>query len=104
MFRGTSQTNFTMRESDCREFVANHFVDNEPVVGGGAVPTGAAARAWSATGAGLACPETLDPRGKYLPPWAAHSVLRELCQRFSRLCVLMNPCPAGLEIHPDLAG
>ena len=26
------------------------------------------------------------------------------CQRFSRLCVLMNPCPAGLEIHPDLAG
>ena len=23
---------------------------------------------------------------------------------FSRLCVLMNPCPAGLEIHPDLAG
>jgi hypothetical protein len=26
------------------------------------------------------------------------------CQRFSRLCVLMNPYPAGLEIHPDLAG
>jgi hypothetical protein len=25
-------------------------------------------------------------------------------QRFSRLCVLMNPCPAGRAIHPDLAG
>jgi hypothetical protein len=23
---------------------------------------------------------------------------------FSRLCVFMNPCPAGLEVHPDLAG
>jgi hypothetical protein len=25
-------------------------------------------------------------------------------QRFSRLCVLMNPCPAGRAIHPDRAG
>jgi hypothetical protein len=104
MFRGTSQTNFTMRESDCREFVANHSGNNEPVVDGGAVPTVAPSPAWNAAGAGLVCPETLDPDSEYLPPWAAHSVLRELCQRFSRLCVLMNPCPAGLEIHPDLTG
>jgi hypothetical protein len=26
------------------------------------------------------------------------------CQRLSRLCVLMNPCPAGRAIHSDLAG
>jgi len=25
-------------------------------------------------------------------------------QRFSRLCVLMNPYPAGRAVHPDLAG
>ena len=25
-------------------------------------------------------------------------------KRFSRLCVLMNPYPAGRSIHPDLAG
>jgi len=25
-------------------------------------------------------------------------------ERFSRLCVLMNPNPAGRTVHPDLAG
>jgi len=60
---------------------------------GGAVPTVAFAWPNRAIGAGLFCPKT---------PARSMQFLR--CQRFSRLCVLINPCPAVLEIHPDLAG
>ncbi len=59
-------------------------------------------------GAGLDCPNTVHPVDEDLSPGVpgilARSVQFVRRQRFSRLCVLMNPCPAGLEIHPDLAG
>ena len=39
-----------------------------------------------------------------LPDAFARSVQRVRRQRFTRLCVLMNPYPAGRAVHPDLAG
>jgi hypothetical protein len=81
---------------------------NPAVSFGGAVPTVAIARANHAT----------KPSQIRLSP-SARSMQLLRCQRFqgtprwvfatgvepsSRLCVLMNPIPAGLEIRPDLAG
>jgi len=71
--------------------VANHSVLNETAVGGGAVPTEAIARANHARKVSQGWPNLL------VYP------VESSCLRFSRLCALMNPCPAGLEIHPDLA-
>ena len=62
-------------------------------IAGGAVPPLASARPRRVKEILLACSPTL-----------ARAVQFVRCQRLSRLCVLMNPCPAGLEIHPDLAG
>ena len=59
---------------------------------GGAVPTLAIARTNHARKMGQICP---NPSQRFV------QLLH--CLRSSRLCVLMNPCPAGLEIHPDLA-
>jgi hypothetical protein len=72
--------------------VANRAADDRKIGGCGAVPTEAAARTKA----------TSRASHKWAKP-AAYSV-HVRCQRFSRLCVLMNPYPAGLEIHPDLAG
>jgi hypothetical protein len=43
-------------------------------------------------------------RGKKLPNASECLVQLVRRQRFSRLCVLMNPYPAGRAILPDLAG
>jgi hypothetical protein len=63
-----------------------------------------------------------DETGGAVPPQAAAQVCRAASlekvfpnriacpvqlvrrQRLSRLCVLMNPCPAGRAVHLDLAG
>ena len=71
--------------------MANHFAFNETVVGGGAVPTEAIVRANHTRNVSQGWPN--------LPVYPVESS----CLRFSRLCALMNPCPAGLEIHLDLA-
>jgi hypothetical protein len=68
-----------MRYSNCREIVANHAD-----VSGGAVPPLALAQARGATGKRLLSAEIL-----------ARSVQLVRCQRFSRLCVLMNPILPG---------
>jgi hypothetical protein len=73
--------------------VANLDARKPSLAGGGAVPTLAIARANHARKVSHIWPDPF-----------AHSVQLLRCQRFSRLCVLMNPYPAGLEIHPDLAG
>src|SRR5580700_881446 len=87
----TNEASCAKRRSDCRDFVANHAACS-CTASGGAVPTVAAARANHAKKISQTWPNPF-----------AHSVQLRL-KRFSRLCVLMNPCPAGLEIHPDLAG
>jgi hypothetical protein len=71
--------------------VANHSVRNEFVEDGGAVPTEAIVRANHAR--------------KVSQGWLNPLVypVESSCLRFSRLCALMNPCPAGLKIHLDLA-
>ena len=71
--------------------MANHSVLNETVVGGGAVPTEAIVRANHTRNVSQEWPN--------LPVYPVESS----CLRFSRLCALMNPCPAGLEIHLDPA-
>ena len=71
--------------------MANHSDPNKSVGCGGAVPTEAIARANHARKASHSWPN--------LPVYPVELS----CLRFSRLCALMNPCPAGLEIHPDLA-
>jgi hypothetical protein len=90
----TGLTSFIVRRSDCREFVANHAD-----VRGGAVPPLAYARSYCAIGAGVACPDTLHPGDADLSPGTldapAPSVQLVRCQRFSRLCVLMNPILPG---------
>ena len=43
-------------------------------------------------------------RGKTLPIDSARPVQLTCRKRLSRLCVLMNPCPAGPEFHSALAG
>jgi len=68
-------------------------VANLADIAGGAVPPLASTRPRRVKEAMLAC-----------SPPLAHAVQLVRRQRLSRLCVLMNPCPAGLEIHPDLAG
>ena len=83
-----------VRQSDCREFVANRSrapSDRSPSLGwnhagvaGGAVPTLACARSRRAIGAEFPC---LDA------PALCVQLLR--CQWFSRLCVLMNPILPG---------
>ena len=73
--------------------MANLAVASKSAVSGGAVPTLAIARSNIARRMCKICAN---------PP--LHSVQLKRCLRSSRLCVLMNPCPAGLEIHPDLAG
>jgi hypothetical protein len=72
--------------------VANRAADDLTTIGGGAVPTEAAART------------KFTSRVSQKRPKPAVYPVHVRCQRFSRLCVLMNPYPAGLEIHPDLAG
>jgi len=69
----------TKRRSNCREFVANHAP-----LGGGAVPPLARARTDRTTGA-----------GKDISNTAARFVFPVRCQRFARLCVLMNPILPG---------
>ena len=66
---------------------------NQADVAGGAVPP-------------LAFALTLREMGlgKTLPINSARPVQLTCRKRLSRLCVLMNPCPAEPEIHPDLAG
>jgi len=71
--------------------VANKSDPNDFVGSGGAVPTEAIARANHARKASQMWPNLL------VYP------VESSCLRFSRLCALMNPCPAGLEIHLDLA-
>jgi len=72
--------------------VAKPAADDRTIAGGGAVPTETVSRTNHASKASHKWPN----------PTAYSVQIR--CQRFSRLCVLMNPYPAGLEIHPDLAG
>ena len=65
----------------------------------GAVPTLANARLCCATGPGLAFPDTFhtsdkDPSPRILEV-SARCVQLVRCQRFSRLCVLMNPILPG---------
>ena len=71
--------------------MANHSGSNESVGSGGAVPTEAIARANHARKASQIWPNPL------VYP------VESSCLRFSRLCALMNPCPAGLEIRLDPA-
>jgi len=73
--------------------VANLGVRDCKIAPTGAVPTAAIARTNHA----------MNPSQMRLNPFAS-SMRFPSWRRFSRLCVLMNPCPAGLEIHPDLAG
>jgi hypothetical protein len=73
--------------------VADLDVRKPSLARAGAVPTLAIARTNHAMKMSQNWPDPL-----------ALSVQLVRCQRFSRLCVLMNPYPAGLEIHPDLAG
>jgi hypothetical protein len=68
-------------------------VANHSDVAGGAVPPLAFALTFREMGL-----------GKTLPIDSARSVQLVRCQRSSRLCVLMNPCPAGPEFHSTLAG
>ena len=60
---------------------------------GGAVPPLAIERAHCARG-----------RVEKNPSASERLVQHVRRQRFSRLCVLMNPYPAGRAVHPDLAG
>jgi hypothetical protein len=60
---------------------------------GGAVPPLAIEQAHHTMGLGEKNPETFKR--------LVQLVRRE---RFTRLCVLMNPYPAGRAVHPDLAG
>ena len=71
--------------------MANHSDSNKSAGGGGAVPTEAITRVNHARKASQRWPSLL------VYP------VESSCLRFSRLCTLMNPCPAGLEIHLDLA-
>jgi hypothetical protein len=73
--------------------VANHVAGNLSIACGGAVPTLAIARTNHAIKMSQNWPDLFAISAQFVR-----------CQEFSRLCVLMNPCPAGLEIHPDLAG
>ena len=89
--------------------MANQAAGDLTIACGGAVPTMASARSRGAMGVGANSPKTFHPRDESCdedlsPGTCARSVQLALCQRFSRLCELMNPCPAGLEVHPDLAG
>jgi hypothetical protein len=60
---------------------------------GGAVPPLAIKEAPRVPGPGEKIPETSE---------RLLQLIRR--QRFTRLCVLMNPYPAGRAVHPDLAG
>jgi hypothetical protein len=71
--------------------VANHSALSQFAGSGGAVPTEAIVRVNHARNVSQGWPN--------LPVYPVESS----CLRFSRLCALMNPCPAGLEIHLDLA-
>ena len=91
--------------SDCREFVADQSGapgDGSLSLGWnriGAVPTVAFARPCCATGPGLAFPDAFHTGDKVSSPRilevSARCVQLLRCQRFSRLCVLMNPILPG---------
>ena len=75
---------------------------------GGAVLPLASAQALRAFETGIAFPVSsvrpvqLVRRQRHRGPQRQVSVA--WVNRFSRLCVLMNPCPAGRAVHSDLAG
>jgi hypothetical protein len=84
--RMPSRTCFPIQRSDSREFVADHSIKwnqahvNHMIDMSGAVPPLAIARACRVSGA--------EPLSSITPARAAQF---SRCQRFSRLCVLMNP-------------
>jgi hypothetical protein len=102
-WRSSCKTSFTIRLPGCRESVANLFW----IPSGNSSPPG-----WSAGGIpGGAVPPLAFAQwcramgsAKALLTTPARSVQLVRSERSSRLCVLMNPCPAGLAIHRDLAG
>jgi hypothetical protein len=114
-WRSSGKTSCTIRKPDCREIVANlagEPGDRSRSLGlqirtpGGAVPTVASARSCRAIGHAQGIPKTPARPVQLIRCQLLRGPRRQVfvagVERFSRLCVLMNPCPAGRAVHRDL--